>query len=79
MSKKFSLKAIETQMLTIIIQQHQALISNFLSFIALERLSETVTEKTVFEISPDLKEISISEPEEKPEETETAKAMKGKK
>jgi hypothetical protein len=49
--KKFSLKKIEIQMLEVLQQQYFSTLSNFLSFIALERLAYTVTPKTQFKIT----------------------------
>lgn len=67
--KKFSLKPVETQMLQIMQQQHSALLSNFLSFISMERLAVNVSENTRFDISTDMTEITITETEpEKPAE-----------
>ena len=51
------------------INQHQALLSNFISFIAMERLAYPVTEKTNFQLASDLSAIEISEPEEKKNES----------
>lgn len=48
--KKFSLKPIEKQMLDVLRNQYFTTLSNFLSFIALERLAYTVTENTKFEV-----------------------------
>lgn len=61
--KQYSFKPIETQLLQTIIQQHQALLSNMLSFIAIERLAVSVSADTRFELDPDLKGVTISEPE----------------
>ena len=62
--KRYSLKEIESSMLKVMIQQHQALLSNFISFVAMERLAYPVTEKTNFQLASDLSAIEISEPEE---------------
>lgn len=61
--KKFSLKPVETQMLTIMQNQHSALLSNFLSFISMERLAIDVSEQTRFDISQDMTEITVTETE----------------
>lgn len=57
--KEFSFKPIESQLLNIAIQQHQAMISNLISFYALERLAYPVDANTKFEISQDLKNVRI--------------------
>lgn len=62
--KKYSLKKVESTMLQVMINQHQALLSNFISFIAMERLAYPVTEQTNFQLANDLSAIEISEPEE---------------
>lgn len=61
--KQYSLKPVETQMLQIMQQQHSALLSNFLSFIGMERLAINITPNTRFDISPDMTEITITETE----------------
>lgn len=66
-SKEYSLKPLETQLLATTQQQFQVLVSNLLSFIAIERLAYTVTEKTQFAVSPDFTSVSISEKEDAPE------------
>lgn len=48
--KTFSLKEIESQMLNVLEQQYFTTLSNFLSFIALERLAYAVTQNTKFEL-----------------------------
>lgn len=82
--KTFGLKAIESQLLGTTHQNSQAIMSNILTLIASERLAYHVTENTRFDVSNDLSSITIYEaivPEasEAPPETETAKALKGKK
>lgn len=78
--QEFSLKPIETQLLSTIQQQMMAMTTNALSFIALERLAYQVTQQTAFEIAPDMKSIKIWEQEPPaepaPAQTETAKAVK---
>lgn len=79
---KYSLKPIETQLLKVITQMQANLLSNTLSFIAIERLALTVTGDTRFEISEDMTEITVSEVEEKPAEDAgiiTEPPKKGKK
>lgn len=51
--KTFSLKPIEQQMLKVLQDQYFAVLSNFLSFVALERLAYKVTEKTQFKLEGD--------------------------
>lgn len=46
--KQYSLKNIETQMLQVLQEQYFTTLSNFLSFIALERLAYQVTANTRF-------------------------------
>lgn len=67
--KQFNLKPIETQLLSATQAQFQTLVSNVLSFIAIERLAYTVTENTQFAVSQDFTTVSISErePEAAPE------------
>lgn len=48
--KQYSLKPIQEQMITTIQQNFQAVISNFMSFIALENWGYTVTENTRFRV-----------------------------
>lgn len=62
-SKEYGLKGIESQLLTIIVNQHQALLSNVLSFIALERLAVQVTPQTQFQLSDDFTKVTITETE----------------
>jgi hypothetical protein len=64
--KEFSLKSVESQLLAIAIQQHQALISNLVSYYAIERLAYPVDANTKFELSNDLKQVRIYQ-EEAPE------------
>lgn len=79
-AKEFSLKEIETQLLYVFQQQQSVLLSNILSFIAIERLAVTVDGNTRFELSPDYKKITITqvEPEAEAGVIETA-PVKGKK
>lgn len=59
--KKYSLKPIETQLLQVITQQQANLLSNTLSFIAIERLAVPVSANTRFTINEDMTEITIAE------------------
>lgn len=79
--KQYSLKPIETALLTAKQQTFQADLSNLLSFIATERLAVNVTPATQFQLSEDLKEITVIENEaETPEgEIVTDVSEKGKK
>lgn len=69
-SKEFSLKPIETQLLNVIVQQQQALLSNTVSFIAIERLAINVTPQTSFNLSEDLTKVTVVETEAEPAEGE---------
>lgn len=66
-TKKYGLKEIETSMLKVMVSQHQALLSNFISFIAIERLAIKVTDKTQFNLASDMSAIEVYEPEEEEE------------
>lgn len=81
--KTYSLKPIEQQMIRIILQQQSALLSNQLSFFAIERLAIPVDENTRFELNPEQTEMIISqvEPEQPPEDAGivTEAPKKGKK
>ncbi len=83
-TKTFNFKGIETQMLNVILQQQQVMLTNFLSFIAMERFAYQVTPATRFELATDLKSVKVSEIEEKPAETpdkpasDTAQALGAK-
>lgn len=66
--KKFSLKPIETQLLQVINQQHNNMLSNALSFFAIERLATQVDANTRFDLSEDMKEITITQVEPEPED-----------
>lgn len=61
--KKYSLKPIESQLLQVINQQHSNMLSNVVSFIAIERLATPVDANTRFDLSEDLKEITITQAE----------------
>lgn len=67
----FNLKDIETELLKVIITNHNATFSAVLSSIANERLGYKVTANTQFQLTPDLKTINISE---LPEDVPVAKA-----
>lgn len=74
-TKKFSLKPIEQQMLKVFQETYYTNLSNFLSFIALERLSYPVTQNTKYQV--DNGELSITEVEpDKPEEVSTVPETK---
>lgn len=62
-SKEYSLKQIEVQMLQVIIQQQNTLLSNFYSYIAIDRLATTVTPQTRFEPNEDMTKVTIVETE----------------
>jgi hypothetical protein len=85
-AKQFSLKPIEAQMVNTINQQSIAAMSNFLSYIALERLGYTVTENTQFELGDSGKLLIWEGQPVRPPvdiagggDSDTAKAMKGNK
>lgn len=61
--KHYDLKEIEVQLLNVFQQQQSVMLSNILSFIAIERLAFNVTANTRFELSPDFKKITITEVE----------------
>lgn len=62
-SKEFSLKPIEVEMLKVIVQNQNSLLSNFYSFIALERLDIQVNPQTRFEPNADMTKVTIVETE----------------
>lgn len=63
--KQFGLKPIEIQMLNVFQQQYNNTLSNFLSFIAMERLAYQVTERTQFRVEGNTLYISeAAEPQE---------------
>lgn len=68
-SKEYSLKELETQLLNVFQQQQSVMLSNLLSFIAIERLAYNVTPNTRFELSPDFKKLTVTEVEPAPEDT----------
>lgn len=72
-AKEYSLKSIETQLLNVFQQQQSVLLSNILSFIAIERLAYEVTANTRFELAPDYTKVTVSEvePETPAEDTPT--------
>jgi hypothetical protein len=69
-SKQFSLKPIETQMVQSILQMQNTHLSNFLSFISLERFAHQVTPNTKFDLNEDLTAVTITElpPVEQPDQ-----------
>jgi len=67
--KKFALKPIEQQMLRVLQDSYFNQLSNFLSFIALERLAYTVTQNTKYEIQDgNLIIEEVEPPKEEPKE-----------
>lgn len=52
--KEYQLKPIETQLLGVANAQFQTMLSNLLSFVAMERLAIKVDAQTRYEIAPDL-------------------------
>ena len=62
-TKKFGLKPIELQMIKVLQDSYFNQLSNFLSFIALERLAYTVTQNTKYEIQDGNLIIEEVEPE----------------
>lgn len=72
--QSFNFKPIETELLKIIIANHNATFSAVLSQIATERFAYQVTANTQFEIAPDLTSVKISE---LPEDVPVAKAGEG--
>lgn len=77
--KEYQLKDIESRLLLVAQQQYQALLSNLLSFIALERLAVKVDEHTAFELKSDLTGFTMWQNDPESETTDTAKATKGSK
>lgn len=61
--KQYSLKPIELQMVNVLQSQYFTTLSNFLSFVALERLAYGVTQNTKFRIEGDNIFISEDTPE----------------
>lgn len=59
--KEYSLKPIESQMIKVVNGQHATMLSNILSYVAVERLAYNVTEDTHYEISPDLSKFTVWE------------------
>jgi hypothetical protein len=62
-SKQYSLKGIESQLIGITVSQQQTLLSNILSFIAIERLAVNVTKNTQFQLNEDYTKVTITEHE----------------
>jgi len=73
-SKTFSLKESETNLLIYIQQHQQAIYSGILSTIAIDRLAYKITDRTQFEISPDVKTLKMTERPVEPEPTENKQA-----
>lgn len=80
--KQFGLKPIEQRMLLVLQEQYFGVLSNFLSFVAVERLAYNVTENTKFRVEGDKLYIHDAEPEKAPEvstgDTPTSDAIGGK-
>jgi hypothetical protein len=64
--KQFGMKPIEQRMLLVLQEQYFSVLSNFLSFIALERLAYPVTEKTKFRVEGD--KLYVHEEQEQPDQ-----------
>lgn len=62
--QQFALKAIELQMVSTLQQAYFSNLSNFLSFVALERLAYKVTENTRFRIEDGNMYVKEEEPKE---------------
>jgi hypothetical protein len=60
-AKKYDLNDIEKQYLNVIIQQHNALMSNTFSYFAITRLGYEITPKTMFKLDKDIKTLEIYE------------------
>jgi hypothetical protein len=65
--KSFSLKPIEQRMLQVLIETHQAQLSNFLSMLGVERFAYPINQKTQFNLSLDLKTVEIWDNPDKPD------------
>lgn len=80
--KEFSLKEIESRLILVAQQQYQALLSNLLSFVAIDRLGENIDENTAFELKADLSGFFMwqNEPQKEAEPIvgDTADAMEAK-
>jgi hypothetical protein len=77
MSKQYTLKPIQAQMIQTINGQFQTMLSNFLSYIAIENWAYDVTTETQFKII-DGNKVEITENTVEPVTSTTANAMKGK-
>lgn len=86
--KSFGLKPNETELIRSEFARHQAALASILSFIAVERLAWPVDQLTAFTLEDDLTKLIVWQQEAPAEvapidlaggdETETAKALKGK-
>lgn len=81
--KTYDLKPIEQQMIKVLQDTHYTTLSNFLSFISLERLAYSVTQSTKFRIengklyiSEELPPAPAEEPPAVSTGSDTAEAMK---
>jgi len=68
-TKHYDLKPIELQMLKVLQDQYYNTLSNYLSFVAIERLAYPVTANTKYEINDG--RLSITEVEKPKEEVST--------
>lgn len=77
--KQFSLKPIQEQMVATIQQQFQAIISNYMSYLAIENWGYTVTDNTRFRIEEGQVYITELKPESETPEVSTSADTKVKK
>lgn len=78
--KQFSFKQIETQMLQTIQGQSNVAMSNFVSYVLMDRLQYGVTTDTRFELTPDFQTVVAWQEEAEPEApAEPTVKPKGKK
>jgi hypothetical protein len=85
--KQFSFKQIETQMLQTIheqgnlaLEQNRVALSNFVSYVLMDRLQHKVTPDTKFELTPDFQTVVVWQDETEPEKpAEPTVKLKGKK
>jgi len=79
-TKTYSLKAIDNQMLNVLQQTYFTNLSNFLSYIALERWAYPVTERTTFKVEDGKVIIAEADPpkEQAAQAPTTSEALKGK-
>lgn len=77
--KQFSLKPIQEQMVATIQQQFQAIISNYMSYLAIENWGYNVTENTRFRIEEGQVYVTELSPESETPEVSTSADTKVKK